>query len=99
MWSRTIVHRAGHRAWQSEVPYVVALVRLEEGPVLLTNLVDEDPGAVEVWSHAHAQFQACGDHMIVVFGSEDKPSRASDGTAQVQERSPDCDQQEDKSEP
>lgn len=36
VWSYTIVHRAPHPAF--EPPYVVALVRLAEGPVLLTNI-------------------------------------------------------------
>jgi hypothetical protein len=37
VYSFTVVHRAPHPAF--EPPYVVALVRLEEGPVLLTNIV------------------------------------------------------------
>ncbi|GAE94459.1 hypothetical protein JCM21714_3617 [Gracilibacillus boraciitolerans JCM 21714] len=36
-WS--IVHRAGHPAWQEKVPYVVGIVELEEGPSLLTHLL------------------------------------------------------------
>ena len=42
VYSHTTVRRAPHPAF--EAPYVVALVRLEEGPVLLTNIV----GAAEV---------------------------------------------------
>lgn len=38
--SHTTVHRAPHPAF--EPPYIVALVRLEEGPVLLTNILDEE---------------------------------------------------------
>jgi uncharacterized OB-fold protein len=37
VYSSTVVHRAAHPAL--EPPYVVALVRLVEGPVLLTNIV------------------------------------------------------------
>ena len=37
VYSFTAVHRAPHPAFQP--PYVVALVRLEEGPTLLTNIV------------------------------------------------------------
>jgi uncharacterized protein len=36
--SFTVVHRSPHPAF--EAPYTVALVRLDEGPVLLTNIVD-----------------------------------------------------------
>jgi uncharacterized OB-fold protein len=35
----TIVHRAVSQAYAGEVPYVVALVRLEEGPTMMTNVV------------------------------------------------------------
>ncbi|MBO2447843.1 Zn-ribbon domain-containing OB-fold protein [Actinomadura barringtoniae] len=39
--SFTVVHRAAHPGW--ETPYVVARVRLAEGPILLTDLVGADP--------------------------------------------------------
>jgi uncharacterized protein len=39
--SFTTVHRAPHEAFTT--PYVVALVRLDEGPVLLTNIVGGTP--------------------------------------------------------
>ena len=35
----TTVHRAVSQAYAGEVPYVVALVRLEEGPTMMTNVV------------------------------------------------------------
>lgn len=36
-WS--IVHRAGHPAWQAKAPYVVGVVELEEGPSLLSHIL------------------------------------------------------------
>jgi uncharacterized OB-fold protein len=44
VYSHTTVHRAPVAGL--EVPYVVALVRLDEGPVLLTNIVDCPPDDV-----------------------------------------------------
>ncbi|MCA1833555.1 MAG: Zn-ribbon domain-containing OB-fold protein [Actinomycetota bacterium] len=44
VYSFTVVHRAPHPAFTP--PYVVALVRLEEGPVLLSNIVGADHGDV-----------------------------------------------------
>ncbi|GAA0949504.1 Zn-ribbon domain-containing OB-fold protein [Actinocorallia libanotica] len=41
--SFTVVHRAPRPG--VEAPYVVARVRLAEGPLLLTNLVDAEPGS------------------------------------------------------
>lgn len=44
VWSVTVVHRPARP--DLAVPYVIALVRLEEGPVLLSRIVG--PGATEV---------------------------------------------------
>jgi len=45
--SFTVVHRAPE-AYREDVPYVVALVDLDEGVRMLTRLVDVEPGAVRV---------------------------------------------------
>jgi uncharacterized OB-fold protein len=37
--SFTVVRRAVSEAYAAEVPYVVALIRLEEGPTLMSNVV------------------------------------------------------------
>ena len=39
VFSFVTYHRVYHPAFEQEVPYVVALVELEEGPRLLTNIV------------------------------------------------------------
>lgn len=45
LYSFTVVHRAPGAA-APPVPYVVALVRLAEGPVVLTNVLAADPDAL-----------------------------------------------------
>ena len=53
--SYTVVHRALHPAFAAQVPYVLADVQLDEGPVLTSNVTDVAPQevsigmAVEVW--------------------------------------------------
>ena len=42
----TVFHRAYIKELASEVPYTVAVVRLDEGPYFHTRLVDIDPAAV-----------------------------------------------------
>lgn len=37
--SYTVFERSYNETWKDQVPYVVALVELDEGPVFLTNLV------------------------------------------------------------
>ena len=39
IYSYTVVRRAMHPAFQDDVPYVLALVELDEGPRLTTNIV------------------------------------------------------------
>jgi uncharacterized protein len=47
IYTYTIVHK-GNGPWAAHVPYIVAYVELEEGPRVMSNVVDVDPGAVEV---------------------------------------------------
>jgi uncharacterized OB-fold protein len=47
VYSYTVVHRS-FGPWREATPYLVAYVELEEGPRLLTNLVDADPGQVRI---------------------------------------------------
>lgn len=46
VYSFVTYHRVYHPAFRGEVPYVVAIVELVEGPRLLTNIVDAAPEAV-----------------------------------------------------
>jgi uncharacterized protein len=46
VFSFVTFHRVYHEAFAQEVPYVVALVELEEGPRMLTNIVGATPEAV-----------------------------------------------------
>lgn len=39
IYTYTVVHRAPHPALAGEAPYVVALIELDEGPCLMTNIV------------------------------------------------------------
>lgn len=46
--SYTIVHRAVSPAYAAEVPYVVALVSLEEGPTMMSNVVNCSPPSLRI---------------------------------------------------
>ena len=46
--SYIVFERAYHEAWADRVPYVVALIELDEGPVLISNVTGADPSAVRV---------------------------------------------------
>jgi hypothetical protein len=46
--SYIVFERAYHDAWAGQVPYVVALIELDEGPVLVSNVIGVEPAAVRV---------------------------------------------------
>ena len=43
VYSFVVFHRVFHPAFETEVPYVVALIELEEGPRLLSNIIGIPP--------------------------------------------------------
>src|SRR3954471_21803280 len=59
IYSFTIVWRPQTAAF--DVPYVVAIVELDEGPFLITNVVDCEPGAVAVGMRVEITFCQRGD--------------------------------------
>jgi uncharacterized OB-fold protein len=48
VYTYTVARRPTHPAFADRVPYVIAIVELEEGPRLTTNIVDCDPNAVRI---------------------------------------------------
>lgn len=46
VWSWVVFHQRYFPAFESDLPYNVAYVELEEGPRIMTNLVDCDPGDI-----------------------------------------------------
>src|SRR4051794_35666209 len=46
VFSYTVAHRPTHPMFADRVPMVIALVELEEGPRMTTNIVDADPADV-----------------------------------------------------
>lgn len=48
VYSYTIAQRPTAPQWADDGPYVIAIVRLEEGPHLTTNIVGCEPGAVRI---------------------------------------------------
>jgi hypothetical protein len=61
-----ILRNAPSRA-KADVPYVLAIVRLEEGPQLLTRIVDADSRALECDVPVNVIFTRLGDHKLPCF--------------------------------
>jgi uncharacterized protein len=56
LYSFTVLHRAGMSGFENDVPYVVALVELDEGVRMVSNVVGVEPEAVEIGMRLRAVF-------------------------------------------
>ena len=79
VWTYTVVHRPGHPAWEADVPYVLALVELDEGPRLMTNVVGVPPERVRVGMRVEARFDRRDDIVLVRFAPESGGTDTADG--------------------
>ncbi|NIV77069.1 MAG: hypothetical protein GWN37_20215 [Gammaproteobacteria bacterium] len=64
----TVVRRAIMEAFAERVPYVVAIVRLAEGPQLMSHVIDCDPDTVRIGAAVRLDFERLGeDASLPVF--------------------------------
>jgi uncharacterized OB-fold protein len=64
----TIVHR-GQKGFPVATPYVLAMVALDEGPRMMTTLVDVDPAAVRIGMPVRVLFRDVSDAIALpLFG-------------------------------
>ena len=61
VYSFTVIRQNYSRPFRDWIPYVVALVDLEEGPRVMTNIVDVDPAEVRIGMPVQARFEAVSD--------------------------------------
>jgi uncharacterized OB-fold protein len=60
VYTFTIMRRGGG-PFREKAPYVLAYVRLDEGPVVMTNIVGVDPESVEIGQAVQVVFEPAGD--------------------------------------
>lgn len=61
VYSFTVVRRNPNPAFAARVPYVVALVDLDEGVRVMSNVVDCDPDTMQVGQRVQVCFEAIDD--------------------------------------
>ena len=66
IYSYTVAHRAPHPVFASQLPLIVAIVELEEGPRMFTNIVGCDPADVEVGMAVEATSEPIDDTDMVL---------------------------------
>jgi uncharacterized OB-fold protein len=65
VFSFVVFHRAYHPAWEGKVPYNVALIELDEGPIMLSNVVVVDNATLAVGSSVAVAFEAVDDDLSI----------------------------------
>ena len=69
IYSFVVFHRVYHPAFESDVPYTVAIVELDEGPRLLANIVGTPPDDVRCDMRVRVIFEPRGDITIPQFSA------------------------------
>jgi len=65
VYTYTVVHRAPHPAFGEDVPYVVAVVQLDEGPRLPVNIVEWDEASLAVGARVEVVFEDVNDSVTL----------------------------------
>lgn len=63
--SFSIIRRASHPAFVDRVPYVTAMIELDEGPWMVTNIVGADALGVAIGDRVTVTFEDRGDGDLV----------------------------------
>ncbi len=61
LYTYTVARRPTHPAFVDRVPYVIAVVELDEGPHVTTNLVDCDPERIQIGMRVELAFDEAVD--------------------------------------
>ncbi len=67
VFTYTVARRPTHPAFADLVPYVIAVVELDEGPKLTTNIVGIDPDDVRIGMRVVATYEDLDDVSLVHF--------------------------------
>lgn len=67
VYSFTIIRQNYSRSFKHLIPYVVALVDLDEGPRLMTNIVGCDPDSVGIGMRVQATFEQVSDQAAIAL--------------------------------
>jgi uncharacterized OB-fold protein len=65
VWTYSIHHMGPSKAYKGDPPYVVALVEMEEGVKMMTNIVDVDPHAVHIGMEVEVVYDDITDEVTL----------------------------------
>jgi hypothetical protein len=65
VFSFAVFHRAYHPAWEGKVPYNVSLVELDEGPMMLSNVVGVDNATLKIGQPVQVAFEQIDPDLVI----------------------------------
>ncbi len=65
LYTWSVVHHNDLPPFRDRLPYVAAVVDLAEGPRMMTNVVDCDPGRLEVGMALHVAYRELDDDVTI----------------------------------
>ena len=65
VYTYTVVRRAPTPAYQADVPYVIVHVTLDEGPRMISTMVECEPDAVEIGMRVEVAFDDVADDLTL----------------------------------
>ena len=67
VYTHTVVHRPVSEAWVDDTPYVIAMIKLDEGPVMMSNVVECEPGDVRIGLPVEVVFEDLADGVTLPY--------------------------------
>lgn len=61
----TVVRQSPDPFFKTQVPYVVAMVQLDGGPMIMSNIVGCDVAAVAIGMRVSVKFEPAGDDLAI----------------------------------
>ncbi len=65
IYTFTVTHQNQAPAWRTRLPYVLAWIQLQEGPLVLSNVVGAAPDALRIGASVEVVFDAAADGLAV----------------------------------
>lgn len=65
IYTFTIARRGAGKAFEADAPYVVALIQLDEGPRMMSNVVTDDVEAVRIGQRVRVVFAEAGEGVVL----------------------------------
>jgi uncharacterized protein len=65
VFSYNVMHQVYHPAFAAEVPYAVVLIKLDEGPKMISNLIEISPEDIRIGMRVEVVFEDLNDQVTL----------------------------------